>query len=144
MEGKVEGRVKWFNAKSGYGFVTLLASKEEVFVHHTGLRVGSEQFRYLVEGEYVELEVSETSTGVHKYQGVGVTGIKGGKLMCETRSEASTLSSQHKVGAGAVGGAVVGVREGRVSRAGGEWKEVREKRPERRQKEAGHRPSAEL
>ena len=148
MEGKVEGRVKWFNAKSGYGFVTLLASKEglarqeEVFVHHTGLRVGSEQFRYLVEGEYVELEVSETSTGVHKYQGVGVTGIKGGKLMCETRSEASTLSSQHK--GGAVVGAVVGVREGRVSRAGGEWKEVREKRPERRQKEAGHRPSAEL
>lgn len=148
METRVQGRVKWFNAKSGYGFVTLLASKEglerkeEVFVHHTGLRVGSEQFRYLVEGEYIELEVSETSTGVHKYQGVGVTGIKGGKLMCETRSEASTLSSQHKAGAG--GGAGGGVREGRVSRAGGEWKEVREKRPERRQKEAGHRPSAEL
>ena len=116
-----QGRVKWFNAKEGYGFVTLLGGqpegvgavpRREVFVHHSGLKVGSEQFRYLVEGEYVELEVRETegkgdnvvprrglgADGGHpRYQGVEVRGIGGGPLMCETRSESSVSTRQTRV-----------------------------------------------
>jgi cold shock CspA family protein len=115
-----QGRVKWFNAKGGYGFVTLLETKpegvgadgqvqqsgppREVFVHHSGLKVGSEQFRYLVEGEYVELEVLESGVdggvprgGVPRYQGVEVRGIGGGPLMCETRSESSVNNRQTRV-----------------------------------------------
>jgi len=104
---RAQGRVKWFNAKGGYGFVTLLgadglqsgrgAPRREVFVHHSGLKVGSEQFRYLVEGEYVELEVRETEgKGDKKYQGVEVRGIGGGPLMCETRNESSASASEYK------------------------------------------------
>jgi len=104
-----QGRVKWFNAKAGYGFVTVLGSNREVFVHHSGLKVGKDQFRYLVEGEYVELEVSEmveekgaprkelgVDGGSPRYQGKEVRGIGGGKLMCETRSESSASTSQYK------------------------------------------------
>ena len=122
-----QGRVKWFNAKGGYGFVTLLGAdgqvqqsgvprvgadgghpRREVFVHHSGLKVGSEQFRYLVEGEYVELEVRETEGkgdnvfprrglgAVPRYQGVEVRGIGGGPLMCETRNESSASANEYK------------------------------------------------
>ena len=86
-----QGQGKWFNAKAGYGFVTTLGGENkgrEVFVHHSGLNVKSEQFRYLVEGEYVEMKVSE-SKGNEKWQGGEVTGIGGGRLMCETRAASS-------------------------------------------------------
>lgn len=87
----VQGRVKWFNAKAGYGFATDLDNGKDVFVHHSALEVGKEQFRYLVEGEYIEMCVEEKE---NKLTGVNVTGIKGGKLMCETRME--NTSSQKK------------------------------------------------
>ena len=102
-----QGRVKWFNAKAGYGFVTLLGGAgeksngvdpREVFVHHSGLRVSKSQFRYLVEGEYVELEVKEmvSEGGPQRYQGSEVRGIGGGMLMCETRMETSASTSEYK------------------------------------------------
>ena len=80
-------RVKWFNAKAGYGFATEVKTGKEVFVHHSELRVKTSQFRYLVEGEYVEVVIKETEG---KQLGTEVRGIGGGKLMCETRSEART------------------------------------------------------
>jgi CspA family cold shock protein len=82
----VQGRVKWFNAKAGYGFATNLEGGGDVFVHHSGLKVTKEQFRYLVEGEYIEMEITEKEG---KSTGTEVTGIRGGKLMCETRSEST-------------------------------------------------------
>jgi CspA family cold shock protein len=87
------GQVKWFNGKAGFGFVTV--EGKDVFVHHSGLKVGNDQFRYLVEGEYVELKVSKTG---EKYQGTEVTGIKGGKLMCEVRSEGNESTTKYKEG----------------------------------------------
>lgn len=88
------GQVKWFNAKAGFGFVTV--GGEDVFVHHSEVCVGTEQFRYLVEGEYVELTVSQV-TGSEKRQGAGIRGIGGGRLMCEVRSASASASSEYKV-----------------------------------------------
>ena len=62
-EGEVQrltGMVKWFNNKAGFGFVTCLRGDregEDVFVHHSGVKVGSEQYKYLVQGEYVNFLV---------------------------------------------------------------------------------------
>ena len=87
------GRVKWFNNKAGYGFITLTGETEkDVFVHHSSIQVGNEQYKYLVQGEYVEFNL-ETSSGAHEYQAGEVRGIQGGKLMCETRRENKTNGS---------------------------------------------------
>lgn len=96
---KYTGRVKWFNTKAGYGFVTITdgpKSGNDVFVHHSAIKVDSEQYRYLVQGEYVEFKLSSVSGGNHEYQADEVSGIKGGKLMCETRRDVRTSRSQYR------------------------------------------------
>lgn len=84
------GRVKWFNSKTGYGFVTVTDGPKtgtDVFVHHTSVQVSKEQYRYLVQGEYVQFVLSEMTDGPHAYQASDVTGVNGGHLMCESLLE---------------------------------------------------------
>jgi len=84
------GRVKWFNNRAGYGFVTVLDQDKagvDVFVHHSGVKVENEQYRYLVQGEYVSFNVSKSDNKDHKCQATDVRGVLGGKLMCETHLE---------------------------------------------------------
>lgn len=82
-----QGQVKWFNLKTGFGFISL-EKGNDIFVHHSSIRVVSEQYRYLVQGEYVQFELQKLPEGTskHEYQAVNVTGINGGKLMCELRN----------------------------------------------------------
>jgi len=90
---RLTGRVKWFNNKTGFGFISVVGGNDqfkdasEIFVHHSAVTVSQEQYRYLVEGEYVEFSVVVTETGAHKFQAGDVRGVKGGKLFCETRRE---------------------------------------------------------
>jgi cold shock CspA family protein len=85
------GCVKWFNNKAGYGFLSVssegTSEPRDVFVHHSAIKVGQEQYRYLVQGEYVEFAFATVTTEGHKYQAAEVSGVRGGKLMCETRNE---------------------------------------------------------
>ena len=92
------GRVKWFNNKAGFGFVNCLSDNrdgEDVFVHHSGIKVDSEQYKYLVQGEYVAFYVKDTDSEEHPYQAHDVTGILGGKLMCETRNEMRSATQEY-------------------------------------------------
>jgi cold shock CspA family protein len=84
------GRVKWFNNKAGYGFITITQGEHDgsdVFVHHSAIEVSQEQYRYLVQGEYVEFKLCVVQNDTHKWQAGSVKGINNGKLMCETRLE---------------------------------------------------------
>ena len=40
--------VKWFSNRKGFGFLTDLESKEDVFVHHTGIKTPENVYRTLV------------------------------------------------------------------------------------------------
>lgn len=95
---RFNGRVKWFNNKSGYGFITVTdgsKSGTDVFVHHNAVHVSSEQYKYLVQGEYVNFKLSSTNTDNHEFQADDVCGVNGGKLMCETRNESRASRSQY-------------------------------------------------
>lgn len=83
------GCVKWFDNKRSYGFITTKheGNTHDIFVHHTALSITNNMYRYLVQGEYVEFECVETLKDDYKWQAKNVTGIQGGKLMCETRNE---------------------------------------------------------
>jgi cold shock CspA family protein len=96
---RLTGRVKWFNNQAGYGFITVtdgLRAGNDIFVHHSGVQVSSEQYKYLVQGEYVEFKLNSTPGGAHEFQASDVSGIKGGKLMCETRREFKQTRSNFK------------------------------------------------
>lgn len=89
-ESPTFGRVKWFNNKAGYGFITVTIGEQngsDVFVHHSAIEVAQEQYRYLVQGEYVEFKLCAVQNDTHKWQAGTVKGINNGKLMCETRLE---------------------------------------------------------
>ena len=83
------GSVKWFNKKSGYGFINVTSDEydgEDIFVHHSNLSIeNQDQYRYLLEGEHVEFDWKQTNKEDHPWEAENVTGINEGKLMCETR-----------------------------------------------------------
>ena len=52
------GRVKWFNSKKGYGFITLDEdSGKDVFLHVSSLE--KSKFRILKENQKIQFEIKE-------------------------------------------------------------------------------------
>jgi CspA family cold shock protein len=93
------GRVKWFNNKAGYGFITVTngaQSGSDIFVHHSAINIEQQQYKYLVQGEYVEFDMIKTESEKHEWQASHVSGIKGGKLMCETRRDLKIARNKYK------------------------------------------------
>ena len=92
------GRVKWFNNKAGYGFITVndceTNEERDMFVHHSEIKVEQTQYKYLVQGEYVEFTIGainrDNKIDAHA---TNVRGINGGKLMCETRNDVRSYRS---------------------------------------------------
>ena len=85
---RITGQVKWFNYKAGYGFITVSTGEQigkDIFVHYSNIRVVNSQYKYLIQGEYVEFELVNSTSETHEYQAIDITGINGGSLMCETR-----------------------------------------------------------
>lgn len=89
---RLTGKVKWFNNKSGFGFVTACEGDlkdKDIFVHYSSINVPDNQYKYLVQGEYVDFELSESDKSDHEFHAVNISGVKGGELMCETRRQNS-------------------------------------------------------
>jgi len=58
---KYTGKVKWFNDKKGYGFITRDDTGTDVFVHYTAIQGNG--FKTLSEGQDVEFEIVEGAKG---------------------------------------------------------------------------------
>jgi cold shock protein len=96
VSGKTTGCVKWFNNKQGYGFINITAGENtgtDIFVHHSAIQVAVEQYKYLVQGEYVQFDLCKADAGSHKWQAGNIRGLENGKLMCETRHDTRSTSS---------------------------------------------------
>ena len=63
------GKVKWFNAEKGYGFIQREGGKD-LFVHFSGIK--SEGFKTLEEGWNVEFDVIQGDRGEQATNGVHV------------------------------------------------------------------------
>lgn len=84
---EVLGRVKWFNNKAGYGFITVCDGdfkEKDIFTHFSAIKVTNSQYKYLMQGEYVQFDLGTSIDGPHEFKALNVTGVKGGELMCET------------------------------------------------------------
>ena len=56
-----EGKVKWFDAKKGYGFVSNASDDKDYFVHFSEIQ--TDGFKTLEEGQKVEFEIGEGTKG---------------------------------------------------------------------------------
>lgn len=96
---RLTGMVKWFNSKSGFGFITVCSDDEkkgkDIFVHFSAIRVADTQYKYLVQGEYVDFDLVPAQSGEHEFHAADVCGVNGGTIMCETRRNTLAQSSRH-------------------------------------------------
>ena len=54
------GKVKWFNAEKGFGFITSEEGKD-IFVHFSAIQ--ADGYKSLEEGQTVDYDVTETDRG---------------------------------------------------------------------------------
>ena len=57
---KNQGFVKWFDAKKGYGFISV-EDQEDIFVHFSNIEMGG--FKKLDVGDEVEFDITNSNEG---------------------------------------------------------------------------------
>jgi CspA family cold shock protein len=56
------GKVKWFDATKGFGFITPDDGGKDIFAHHTG--ISGEGYKSLAENQEVTFEIIEGPKGL--------------------------------------------------------------------------------
>mmetsp|Transcript_12930 Transcript_12930/g.10993 ORF Transcript_12930/g.10993 Transcript_12930/m.10993 type:complete len:93 (-) Transcript_12930:96-374(-) len=76
---KQTGKVKWFDPKKGFGFITPSNGGEDVFVHQSSIL--SDGFRSLSEEQEIEFEMERDGNG--KLSAKNVTGPGGASVVAQ-------------------------------------------------------------
>ena len=81
----LNGNVKWFNSKKGYGFVTVITPESDlvgtdVFAHYTNVNVSDNNYKRLFPGEYVSFNIGKNND---RDVCIDIRGINGGRLLAD-------------------------------------------------------------
>ncbi len=57
-----QGKVKWFDAEKGFGFINRGDDQVDIFVHYS--QINESGYRTLAEGDLVEFDLCETDRGL--------------------------------------------------------------------------------
>ncbi len=60
-DGKIDGNVKWFNPRKGYGFIATLDGRD-IFVHYSS--ISGDGYKTLTEGDAVTFDIVEGDKGL--------------------------------------------------------------------------------
>ena len=68
----MQGKVRWFNARKGYGFIEGAAGSRDIFIHYSaivGQPLGEKSFH---EGDLIEFDTEDTAKGTRALRAVRV------------------------------------------------------------------------